>query len=213
MKIQLAPAQAVAISKAIAPAISKEKHKYHLQQIQISPQGDSKNGYATSVRFAATDGFRLHTVELVNSYDPHEWSESITVSGAKLVKALADAAKKDKTGTVNIECVGAGAPAVMVTNTHNDTGMNQYVVCVDMSSEHMPQIDGLLTGSLNQDMELPATYNARYLADMVKSAGAVSEAVKITGISTRRCGRVEATGDSYGDTGLSFVGLLMPQRA
>lgn len=211
MKIILLPEQATAISKAIAPAISKDKTKHNLQQIEISPVGQVENGIAKSVRFAATDGFRLHVVTLApEENSAYEWDDAYLVSGAELVKALADAAKKDRNGIVKIDCAGHGAPAVMVTNSHKVTGMNQHVTCVDMSSATFPNIDPLLADSLNTETELPASYDARYLADMVKAAGALSEHVKVTAMNTRKCGRVESR--NY-DLWASFTGLLMPVRA
>lgn len=211
MKIILLPEQATAISKAIAPAISKDKTRIHLQQVQIAPVGELVNGIARSVRFAATDGYRLHVLTLApEENSAYEWPETVLVSGAELVKALADAAKKDKAGTVAIDCAGLGAPAVMVTNSNKVTGMNQYVVCVDINDYGWPNIDPLLAGSLTQDVELPASYDSRYLADMVKAAGALNESVTITAISTRKCGRIESR--NY-DLWASFTGLLMPVRA
>lgn len=211
MKIILLPEQATAISKAIAPAISKDKTRHHLQQVEISPVGELVNGIARSVRFAATDGYRLHVVTLApEENSAYEWGDTCLVSGAELVKALADAAKKDKNGIVKIDCAGHGAPAVMVTNSHKVTGMNQYVVCVDMSSATFPDIGPLLSDSLHTETELPASYDARYLADMVKAAGALSEHVKVTAMNTRKCGRVESHNSQ---AWMNFVGLLMPVRA
>jgi len=204
MEISLTAAQAVTISKAIAPAISKDKTRPHLLGVQIAPIWTT-----AGVRINVTDSFRLHSV-VVETTDA-EWPDAVVPAGAELVKALQAAAKADKTGRVTIQCAGEDAPALMVTNGQ------RFTQCVDLYKVTYPNVDELLARTL--ETELPAAFDGDYFADLMAAAqvvgshetrkGQAGRPVEIHAISSKQCCQV--TSQSYDET-ISFTGLLMPQR-
>lgn len=210
MKLTMDTAQAVTLSKAIAPAISKDKVKQHLICVQIQPVTGDRGEIDTAVQFTATDGYRLHVVTVESP--EHDWTDTVLVYGAELVKALQAAAKADKAGTITIQCEGHGAPAVMITNG------DRFVQCVDMNNYvTFPTIDALLNGPT--EVELPARFNGHYLSDLMTAAqlvgdcgtsrGQIGRPVEIQSVSQRKCARFAS--QSFNGL-MTFTGLLMPQR-
>lgn len=210
MKLTMTAAQAVTLSKAIAPAISKDKVKQNLICVQIQPVTGQRGEVDTAVQFTSTDGYRLHIVTVESP--EHDWTDTVLVYGAELVKVLQAAAKADKTGKVTIQCEGHGAPAVMVTNG------DRFVQCVDMNNYvTFPNVDSLI--GTDNEAELPASFNGYYLSDLMAAGqlvgehgtgkGQIGRPVRIESIQSRRCARF--TAESF-DRSLTFTALLMPQR-
>jgi hypothetical protein len=203
MKLTLTTAQAVALAKSIASAISIDpKQKYHLQGVQVIVTG----GYAT---FTATDGFRMHRITVpqntIVKYD------SLVIVGADLVSALLATAKtigKDS-GDIVIEYDCDGTVEII--------GGGQTTCVTELDTEFPPCAS--LFDAL-PETESGAYYHAPYLADMATAASHISGKAKkgshddagmvqIVNIHPRKAMHVTAQNTI---TGMQFHGLLMPQR-
>ena len=202
MKITLTTAQAVALAKGIAPAISKEK--YHLQSVQIITTGE----YTT---FTATDGYRLHriTAPVVSSS-----CDSFTVTGSELVSALLAAAKDigkaDRDIVIEYDLDGV----VEITGG----GLSKFITETDIE---FPACASIL--DMGGETESGACYDTVYLAEIVTAAGHISgknrvgrkylddgQLVKIENIHPKKPMHVTAQSVA---TGMQFHGVLMPRRA
>jgi len=203
MKITLTPAQAVALAKGIAPAISTDAGKHNLHSIQIETTGD----YAT---FTATDGYRLHSITVpqtgIESLEPFQ------VGGVELVGALLGTAKAAGKGNGVIELV---LRQEWVIATAAGVTMNVPVVNVDFPA------CATILDTLRDVTESGACYDTVYLAEMVTAAGHISgkakknvyddsQLVKIENIHPKKPMHVTAQSVA---TGMQFHGVLMPRRA
>ena len=204
MKITLTTAQAVALAKSIAPAISTDTGKHNLHSIQIETRGD----YAT---FTATDGYRLHkiTVPQIDT-DP---IPTFQVGGVELVGALLGTAKAigKGSGDIVLTTIVLGCKVIA---TGAGVTMNVPVVNVEF-----PACAGIL--DMGGETESGAYYDTVYLAEIVTAAGHVSgkakknacgneQLVKIENIHPRKPMHVTAQSVV---TGMQFHGVLMPRRA
>jgi DNA polymerase III sliding clamp (beta) subunit (PCNA family) len=188
---------AIAISKAIKPAISTDKTKRNLLMVEIRQDGER-------VRLAATDGYRLHVIYLTGA---GEIAEPVTIGGSELVTALANAGKDAKAAPVSIELDGDDATVIGATLT----------VFVPGYPVEFPNISALITEEA--ECEIGAAFNGDYLSDMAKAAQAISNigakknectvGAVIETISTRKAMRIAGTSQ---DRSVQFTGLLMPQR-
>jgi hypothetical protein len=203
MKITLTTAQAVALAKGIAPAISDDPVRIHLHAIQIMTTGE----YAT---FTATDGYRLHRITVpqvgIELIDPFQ------VGGVELVGALLGTAKAIGKGNGVIELTTDIGGKVIATAA--GVTMNVPVMNVDF-----PPCGSLLDAP--GETESGAYYHAPYLADIATAAAHISGKAKkgshddagmiqIVNIHPRQAMHVTAQSTA---TGMQFHGLLMPQRA
>lgn len=200
MKITLTTAQAVALAKSIAPAISKEK--YHLQSVQIITTGE----YTT---FTATDGYRLHriTAPVVSSS-----CDSFTVTGSELVSALLAAAKDigkaDRDIVIEYDLDGV----VEITGG----GLSKFITETDIE---FPACASIL--DMGGETESGACYDTVYLAEIVTAAGHISGKAKKNNYGDEQLVKIEnihpskpmhVTAQSV-ITGMQFHGVLMPRRA
>jgi hypothetical protein len=205
MKITLTPAQAVALAKGIAPAISTELGKHNLHSVKIETRGD----YAT---FTATDGYRLHQITVPQTIilitDP------LQVGGVELVGALLIAAKATGKGIDTVELLYQHDGKIVVTGT----GVSSNVPVVDVDFPACASILDPLP-----ETESGAYYDTAYLADIVTAAGHISgkkkagsgylddgQLVKIENIHPKKPMHVTAQSVA---TGMQFHGVLMPRRA
>jgi hypothetical protein len=200
MKATLTTPQAVALAKAIAPAISKEKNKVHLQTVDVLVTD-------TAAIFTATDGYRLHRVTVPQS--PEQCGEGhANITGKELLSALNNLAKLNgKTGgdivlsydyghTSNISTGGATLTAMVLDIT--------FPACASILNP-TPELDS------------DAYYHAPYLADIITAAGHVArhgwkdtvETVNLVNVHPRKPAHVRASNPV---TGLEFHGVLMPCR-
>ena len=204
MKITLTTAQAVALAKSIAPAISDEPGKYHLHTVQVVTTGE----YAT---FAATDGYRLHRITVPHTPDIDP-CEPLQLGGVELVGALLGTAKAIGKGSGVIELAYDYAYKVVVTGA----GVSMNVPVLDVA---FPTCDHILTPE--PELESGAYYDTVFLADIVTAAGHISgktkkgsgndaQRVKIMNIHPRK--PMHVTTENY-VTGMTFYGVLMPRRA
>jgi hypothetical protein len=203
MKITLTTAQAVALAKGIAPAISTEAiQRFHLQGIQVVTTGE----YAM---FTATDGFRMHRITVPQT--AIESCDTFVILGAEFVAALLVTAKAIGKGSGNIvidydcdgtvEIIGGG-----------------LTTCVTELDTEFPPCASLLDAL--PETESGAYYHAPYLADIATAAAHVSGKAKkgnhddagmvqLVNIHPRKAMHVTAQNTI---TGMQFHGLLMPQR-
>jgi hypothetical protein len=200
MKVTLSTPQAIALAKAIAPAISKEKNKVHLQTVDVLVTD-------TAAIFTATDGYRLHRVTVPQS--PEQCGEGhANITGKELLSALNNLAKLNgKTGgdivlsydyghTSNISTGGATLTAMVLDIT--------FPACASILNP-TPELDS------------DAYYHAPYLADIITAAGHVArhgwkdtvETVNLVNVHPRKPAHVRASNPV---TGMEFHGVLMPCR-
>lgn len=202
MKITLTTAQAIALAKSIAPAISTEPGRFHLHSIQVTTTGE----YAT---FTATDGYRMHRITVpqtdIELFDPFQ------VGGIELVGALLGTAK----------AIGKGDGAIVLDYDYGDkvvaTGagmtLNVPIVHVEFAA-----CDAVL--NMPVETESGAYYHAAYLADIATAASHISGKarkgspdaagmVQIVNIHPNKPMHMTAQNTV---TGMQFHGLLMPQR-
>jgi DNA polymerase III sliding clamp (beta) subunit (PCNA family) len=205
MKITLTTAQAVALAKGIAPAISTDTGKPNLHSIQVTTTGE----YAT---FTATDGYRLHRITVPQTdIDP---IPTFQVGGVELVGALLIAAKATGKGINTVELLFEHDGKVIVTGT--GVSSNVPVMNVDF-----PACASIL--DIGGETESGASYDTVYLAEMVTAAGHISgkskvgakyldhgQLVKIENIHPKKPMHVTAQSVA---TGIQFHGVLMPRRA
>lgn len=202
MKITLTTAQAVALAKSIAPAISDDPVRMHLRGIEIVGTGT----YAT---FTATDGFRLHRITIPRTAIVS--LDSFIVSGVEFVAALLATAK----------AIGKGSGDIVIDYDLDGTVEiigGGLTTCVTEFDVEFPPCGSLLDAL--PETESGAYYHAPYLADMATAAATVSGKVKkgshddagmvkIENIHPRKAMHVTAQNTI---TGMQFHGLLMPQR-
>ena len=202
MKITLTTAQAVALAKSIAPAISLDPIRIQLHSVQVVTTGE----YAT---FTATDGYRMHRITVPQN--SIESCESFQVGGVELVGALLGTAK----------AIGKGDGVVVLAYDYGDkviatgAGMTLNVPVMDIE---FPPCAAILDTPV--ETESGAYYHAPYLADMANAAAHISGKVKkgahddagmiqIVNIHPNKPMHVTAQNTV---TGMQFRGLLMPQR-
>tara|TARA_R110000868_G_scaffold275922_1_gene535576 strand:- start:1275 stop:1889 length:615 start_codon:yes stop_codon:yes gene_type:complete len=202
MKITLTTAQAVALAKSIAPAISLDPIRIQLHSVQVVTTGE----YAT---FTATDGYRMHQVTVPQS--SLESCESFQVGGVELVGALLGTAK----------AIGKGDGVVVLDYHYGDkviatgAGMTLNVPVVHIE---FPPCASILDTPV--ETESGAYYHAPYLAEIATAAAHVSGKAKkgshddagmvqIVNIHPNKPMHVTAQNTV---TGMQFRGLLMPQR-
>jgi hypothetical protein len=189
---------AIAISKAIKPAISTDKLKRHLLMVELRQEGER-------IRIAATDGYRLHAVYVTGAGD---LAEPVTLVGAELVKALALAGKDAKTFPVSIFIKDDGQGNATVDGVNVSTHVPGW-------ESDFPNVS-FLFGEEPQ-CELGAGLNGHFLADMATAAQHIadigsakaSQPIFIESVSIRKPLRIASTSQ---DRSVQFVGLLMPQR-
>jgi len=203
MKITLTPAQAVALAKGIAPAVSTDTGKPNLHSIQVTTTGE----YAT---FTATDGYRLHRITVPQT-DIH-FIPTFQVGGVELVGALLGTAK----------AIGKGSGDIVLTTDISDkviaTGagvtMNVPIVNVEF-----PACASIL--DMGGETEAGACYDTVYLAEIVTAAGHISGKAKKNNYGDEQLVKIEnihpskpmhVTAQSV-ITGMQFHGVLMPRRA
>lgn len=201
MKITLTTAQAVALAKGIAPAISKEK--YHLQSVQIITTGE----YTT---FTATDGYRLHRITVPQTDSTA--SDTFTVTGSELVAGLLATAKTIGKADRNIVIAGDLDGVVEITGG----GLTKSITETDIE---FPACAAILDVSV--ETESGACYDTIYLADIVTAAGHISGKAKKNNYGDEQLVKIEnihpnkpmhVTAQSVA-TGMQFHGVLMPRRA
>jgi len=209
MKITLTTAQAVALAKSIAPAISDDPTRFHLHSVQVVTTGE----YAT---FTATDGYRMHRITVPQT--SIESCESFQVGGVELVGALLNTAKT----------IGKGNGVVVLDYDYGNRleVMSNYEN-LDVSTAHLnvpvvhiefPPCAAILDTPV--ETESGAYYHAPYLADIAAAAAHISGKAKkgshdnagmiqIVNIHPNKPMHVTAQNTV---TGMQFHGLLMPQR-
>ena len=202
MKLTLTTAQAVSLAKGIAPAISTEPKRYHLQAIQITTTGE----YAT---FTATDGYRLHRITVPQSSIAS--CDTFLVDGKELVGALLAAAKDIGKGSADIVIDYDLDGVVEVIGG----GLTKFVTELDLE---FPPCGSLLDAGA--EIESGAYYHAPYLADIATAAAHVSgkarkgshdDAGMVQIVNVHPSKPMHVTAQST-VTGMQFHGLLMPQR-
>ena len=212
MKITLTTAQAVALAKAIKPAIGTDPIRNHLMTVEIFTSHDA-------VIFTATDGYRMHRVTVAAAdgwaYQP---GENINVAGKELVTNLALFAKNNGTGdgTVTLRNVtDDNDPIVNLMMTSSSS----MVVVVDIIDREFPNCGAIL----NTDpatSELVCQFDSDYLADIITAAGVVGKIkkskgvdavspIKILNINPAKPCHITAIN---ADMGMEFHGVIMPQR-
>jgi len=205
MKLTLTTAQAVALAKGIAPAVSTDTGKYNLHSIQVETTGE----YAT---FTATDGYRLHRITVPQTdIDP---IPTFQVGGVELVGALLGTAKA--IGKNNEDIVLTTDISDKVIATGAGVTMNVPIMNIDF-----PACASILDPL--PETESGAYYDTAYLADIVTAAGYISgkkkagkgylddgQLVKIENIHPKKPMHVTAQSVA---TGMQFHGVLMPRRA
>lgn len=191
METTLTAGQASAIAKALAPAISKDKGRPALSAVAVDPV----------TGLSATDGYRAHVVT-VPAFDGFP---AAVLAGAELVAALKAAAKAaGKGGTVTVTAGDAVTDDRPDFVTVTGGGVSAAVPAMHGDAVNLAPI---LAGTLDGDTVLPATFDPGRFADLVTAAGAIGDTVRIVKIHDRYAARVESSGD-----GMTFVGVLMPQR-
>lgn len=200
MKVTLSTPQAVALAKAIAPAISTDKIKIHLSTVQVYSCAE----YST---FTATDGYRLHRVTVPQldgvSIDPYN------VEGKELISALNNLAKANgKTGGDIVLSYDYGDNVTIATG---ETSLSAAVIDVAF-----PACASILNPTPEIDSD--AYYHAPYLADIITAAGHAArhkvgkdtvETVNLVNVHPRKPAHVRASNPI---TGMEFHGVLMPCR-
>jgi hypothetical protein len=189
---------AVAIAKAIKPAISTDKLKRHLLMVELRQEGER-------IRIAATDGYRLHAVYVTGAGD---LAEPVTLVGAELVKALALAGKDAKAAPVSIFIKDDGQGNATVDGVNVSAHVPGY-------ESEFPNVSFLF--SEEPQNELGAAMDGHFLADMATAAQHVadiggakaSQPIVMESVSIRKPLRIASTSQ---DRSVQFTGLLMPQR-
>ena len=203
MKITLTTAQAVALAKSIAPAVSDNPAHPHLHTVQVVTTGEH-------VTFTATDGYRLHRITVPQTdIDP---CEPLQLGGVELVGALLGIAKAIGKGSGAIELAYDYGTKVVATGA----GESMNVPALDIG---FPSCTSILAPY--PETESGAYYDTVFLADIVTAAGHISgktkkgsandaQRVKIMNIHPRK--PMHVTTENY-VTGMTFYGVLMPRRA
>lgn len=203
MKITLTTAQAVALAKSIAPAVSDDPVRVHLQTVQVVTTGEN-------VTFTATDGYRMHRITVPQTdIDP---CEPLQLGGVELVGALLGTAKAIGKGSGAIEMHYDYGTKVVATGA----GESMNIPVLDVG---FPTCDHILDPE--PETEPGAYYDTVFLADLVTAAGHISgktkkgsandvQRVKIMNIHPRK--PMHVTTENY-VTGMTFYGVLMPRRA
>ncbi len=209
MKITLTTAQAVALAKSIAPAISTEPGRYHLHSVQVVTTGEY-------VAFTATDGYRMHQVTVPQT--SIEACAPFQVGGVELVGALLNTAKAIGKGDGAIVLdYDYGNRLEVMTNYENLNVPTAHLNVPVVHVEFPPCASILDTPA---ETESGAYYHAPYLADIATAAAHISGKAKkgshddagmiqIVNIHPRKAMHVTAQNTV---TGMQFHGLLMPQR-
>ena len=202
MKITLTTAQAVALAKSIAPAISDDPVRIQLHSVQVVMTGD----YAT---FTATDGYRMHQVTVPrNGGEP---CEPFQVGGKELVTVLLN----------HVKAIGKGNAVIDILYTYD--GRAEIVstygrIDIPVIRIEFPPCASILDTPV--ETESGAYYHAPYLAEIATAAAHVSGKAKkgshddagmiqIVNIHPNKPMHVTAQNTV---TGMQFRGLLMPQR-
>lgn len=203
MKITLTTAQAVALAKSIAPAVSDDPVRVHLQTVQVVTTGEN-------VTFTATDAYRLHRITVPQTdIDP---CEPLQLGGVELVGALLGTARAIGKGSGVIELHYDYGTKVVATGA----GESMNVPVLDVA---FPSCAHILDPE--PETESGAYYDTVFLADLVTAAGYISgktkkgsgndvQRVKIMNIHPRK--PMHVTTENY-STGMTFYGVLMPRRA
>ena len=189
METTFTPGEAKALAGALAGAVSRDRARINLQGVHVSGE-----------RFAATDGYVLHTVTV-----PDMAAEPVTVDGKALCDALKGAAKAaGRTGTVVLAGVGGD---VTVSAVLPGSPAAVFVAAVPVLAVEFPNIDTLLTA--DTDAEPGATFDAGRLAGIIDAAGCIGSGgrVRIDSLSVKRAAVVTAQGERFG-----FFGRVMPYR-
>lgn len=199
MKFQLTSDQAKALGLALRDAISSDKIRFHLTNVEIALFEDH-------VTFTATDSYRCHRVSIETPVT--EWGiDPVLVSGVEFVKGLAALAKIAKFREISFS-YDYGYTATLAV------GDDSHVLSVSNAS--FPPCDGFL--SATSDLEGNALFNGDYFADLMTAAASVANmgqkasdprSVEIVTINPRKCAKVQATSD---DGKVSFTGVIMPAR-
>ena len=212
MKITLSTAQAVTLSKAIKPAIGTDPIRNHLMTVEISTTTDG-------AKFTTTDGYRMHQVTIAAS---DGWQindgEKINVAGKELVSNLALFAKNNGKGDGSVTLRNVSDDGDQILNLMM-TSSASMVVVVDIIDREFPNCAAILDTD-PATSELVCQFDAEYLADIVTAAGIVGKTkkakgaepaspVKILNINPSKPCHVTATN---ADMGMSFHGVIMPQR-
>ena len=204
MKITLTTAQAIALAKSIAPAISTDKLKLNLLGVLVDTTATE------SVTFTATDGYRLHRITV-----PQSSVDNVglfALFGAELVSALLNASKAIGKDNGVVELTYDYSSNSMVTGG----GLN---VTVPVAYGEFPACAAIL--DVNVETESGAYYDTVYLAEIVTAAGHITgktgkntygseQLVKIVNIHPSKPMHVTAQSVV---TGMQFHGVLMPRRA
>jgi len=200
MKVTLSTPQAVALAKAIAPAISTDKIKIHLQTIDV---------LVTDIAavFTATDGYRLHRVTVPQS--PEQCGEGhANITGKELLSALNNLAKLN----------GKAGGDIVLSHSRYDCatiGTAQATLTATVLNIAFPACASILNPTPEIDSD--AYYHAPYLADIITAAGHVArhgwkdtvETVNLVNVHPRKPAHVRASNPV---TGMEFHGVLMPCR-
>jgi hypothetical protein len=201
MKVTLTTPQAVALAKAIAPAVCTDKIKIHLQTIDVLVTD-------TAAVFTATDGYRLHRVTVPQS--PEQCREGhANILGSELLLALNNLAKQNgKAGGDIVLSYDYGHTANIATG---ETSLGAIVIDVSF-----PACASILNPTPELDSD--AYYHAPYLADIITAAGHAArhkvgkdtvEMVNLVNVHPRKPAHVRASNPV---TGMEFHGVLMPCR-
>lgn len=201
MKVTLTTPQALALAKAIAPAICTDKMKIHLRTVDLLVTD-------TAVVFTATDGYRLHRVTVPQL--PEQCREGhANIEGSELVVALNNLTKANgKTGGDIIVTYNYGDNVTIATG---ETSLSAAVIDVSF-----PACASILNPTPELDSD--AYYHAPYLADIITAAGHAArhkvgkytvETVNIVNVHPRKPAHVRASNPI---TGMEFHGVLMPCR-
>lgn len=199
MKLQLTADQAKALGAALKPAITTEKTKRHLMNVQVTT-------YEDHAEFIATDGYIMHRVSIETPVS--EWVQGeFLLDGMPLVKALASAAKAAKYREITLTYdYGNTADISIGADSH---------ATIDVIDGHFPPANTIL--ATVSPLEGGAMFNGEFFADVMLAASAVANTnnkrvergVTIVSINPRKCGRIESDSD---DGKVKFTGVIMPTR-
>jgi DNA polymerase III sliding clamp (beta) subunit (PCNA family) len=205
MKVTIDAATAAIAVKAAAMAAGKDLQKPHLTGVRIAP-GSTPD----TVTFTATDGYRLHHVEVSGTYSGYAPADGVLINAKDLSSAVATVAKAAKPSREPMVIISAGDETghlAIVTSRAGNSDLATASAHIQIGN--FPPFANLLTGD---EMESGATFCPDYFADLMSAAAllgtkkepvlAVVEALQVSkpAVVTAKRGPV------------AFTGVLMPMR-
>lgn len=195
MHIELDTPLAAKIVKSVGLAVSKDKSRIALTGISWV----SENGRHT---FAATDGYRLHMVQVETGTGPSVRQEVVLSGDAlKAVQTCAKATGKDGKVTLSVDSA---------EYTCEVSGLLLYGalarVRVQILVSEFPDVPQLLQQVSGEFST--AIFDGGFLSDMGKAADIWGGPLVVESLDARRPARFTAENGAG-----VFTGILMPQRA